>query len=108
MNPQLSFQPRATSANPPDHTVQVTVTTSWQALTLPASHAGGSMRLTNSGAATVAWCYGSQNALTVATGVQLLPNTSAVFGLPQNATQLSVIGSAAGSTLSVTVGDGGI
>ena len=108
MSPQFAFQPRASNANPPDHTVQIAVLTSSQALTLPVAHPGGSMRLTNSGTATVAWCYGNQNALTVATGVQLLPNMSAVFGLPLDVTQITAIGSAAGSTLSVTVGDGGI
>lgn len=107
MNPQLAFQPRATDANPPDNVVQATVTASAQVLTLPVG-AHGSMRLVNSGTASVAWAYGNVSGLTAATGVVMLPNTAGVFALPVSVTQLTVIGSAAGSTLSICVGDGGI
>lgn len=107
MIPQLAFQPRATSANPPDNVAQATVTTSAQVVTLPVN-LNGSMRLVNSGTASVAWAYGNVSGLTVATGVLMLPNTAEVFALPASVTQLTVIGSAAGSTLSICVGDGGI
>lgn len=109
MNPQLAFHPRSSGANPPDNVAQLTVTTAAQALTLPATNAANNtMRVTNSGAASVTWCYGNASGLTMATGVLMLPNTSDVFALPGSVTQLTAIGSATGSTLSVCVGDGGI
>ncbi|TAL90913.1 MAG: hypothetical protein EPN62_00830 [Candidimonas sp.] len=107
MNPQLAFQPAQSQANPPACTAQIAVTTAAQLLTLPVSNnPNGTMRIVVSGTANVAWCYSDKNALTMATGVLMLANTSEVFALPGSVTAITVIGAAAGSTLSVCVGDG--
>lgn len=107
MNPQLAFQPGGSSTNPPTCSAAVVATTSVQVLALPPTLIqNGTMLLVNQGTANVAWCYGNNTGLTMTNGVVVLANTSRVFALPGNVTQLSVIGSAAGSTFSAVVGDG--
>ncbi len=89
----------------PAASTQVAVTTAVQTLTLPAAN-GGNMRLVNNGTAAIAWCYGPAANLSMTNGVVMLPNTVEIFDRNQNAAQLSVIGSAAGSTLIAHIGNG--
>ena len=105
MTPTFNFQPDGSSSNPPTCSTQVAVTTSVQQLTLPATQIkSGAMRLINSGTQNIAWCYGSNSGLSMTNGVVMLPNTVETFAFTSGV--ISVIGSAAGSTLIASVGIG--
>jgi hypothetical protein len=66
-----------------------------------------SMRLVNSGAATIFWKLGDTAGVTtsITTGTPMLPNTTQVFLIRNEQQYLAHIGSAAGNTLYVTLGE---
>lgn len=107
MQQQYPFQPRGASGNPPAAQASIAVTTAVQQLTLPQIPSeGGSMRIVVDGTANVAWSFGVVAGLTMNNGLPMLANTVESFSIPAGVTQLSVVGSATGSTIRVVVGDG--
>lgn len=99
-----AFQPAGAQGTTPAASTLIAVTTSVQQVALPSFNAR-TMRLVNDGTAKMAWSYGVSPGLTMTNGALLLPNTVETFSTG-GATQLSVIGSAAGSNLSISVGEG--
>lgn len=92
-------------------TVNIAVTTSPQTLNFGVVPFGTqAIRLVNNGTATIFIEFGdptiSPPTASAATSQPMLPGTVEVFTLDTTDTQISVIGSAAGSTLYVTLGEG--
>lgn len=105
-----SFTPlgAAPAVGPPLAQSQLAVTTSVQQINLPipTSYGEQTLRIVVDGTANIAWCVGVNSQLTINNGVPMLGNTIETFDVPIGITQLSVIGTATGSTIRVTVGDG--
>lgn len=105
--PLGQFQPRGAVGATPVAQTSIAVTTAVQQLALPPVPAeGATLRLVADGTSSIAWAYGSSAGLTMLNGVPMLPNTVETFAVPGGTTAISVIGSAAGTTLRATVGDG--
>lgn len=88
-------------------TVNLAVTAAAQFLSIPDSLGTRSVRLVNSGTATIfiEFVQASQTAA-LTTSLPMLPNTVEVFTLPTDVTRLSVIGTGTTNTLYVTYGEG--
>lgn len=86
----------------------IAVTTAVQQVPLSATSASdkNTIRIVVDGASSIAWCCGINPLLTMSNGVPMLGNTIETFTIPDNVSQLSVIGSAAGSTIRVLIGEG--
>jgi hypothetical protein len=102
----FAFQPAGAFGATPAASTSLAVTLVVQQLALPA-FVGQSMRLVNNGTASIAWSFGVSANLSMTNGVVMLPNTAEMFTVPVGTTQLSVIGSAAGtSVLTASIGEG--
>ena len=107
MQQDFPFQPRGATGTTPTAQTNIAVTTGVQQLTLPAVQSeGGTIRIVNEGPANISWSFGVSASLTTGNGVLMLANTVETFGLPGGITQLSVIGTIAGSNMRVICGDG--
>ena len=89
---------------------QTAVTTSVQNTLINPTLFPGScaLRLVNIGTAVIYFSFstGADAGLTATNGHALLPNTSETFWFANDMTHINFVGSAAGSTLSISVGEG--
>lgn len=108
MQQNFPFTPAGAQGTTPAAQVTLSLTTSVQQVTLPATaYDDNTMRIVVDGATNVAWSYGVSSGLTLSNGVFQLGNSAVIYTLPPGVTQLSVIGSAASGTFRVVVGTGG-
>lgn len=104
-----SFAPKGLQVDPPTGQVNIAVTTGIQQLALPAALTQGNIavaRFAVDGTANIAFAWGAPASLTLGNGEFMLANTLEIFAIPAGVTQISVIGSAAGSTLRIMPGEG--
>ena len=79
------------------------VTGASQSLTLPTAVGNRSIRIVVSGSQNVFWRYNA--AAAVATSTPMLAGTVETFSLPNDATTITFIAGAVGSTVYITIGE---
>lgn len=107
MNINMPFQPAGASGTTPNAQASVAISIAAQQVDLPPTNSdNNAMLVVVDDAVNVAWSYGASSGLTLSNGVFMRGPTAALFTLPPNVSQLSVIGSAAVGNFRVVVGMG--
>lgn len=112
MQAQFPFLPRGLNQNPPVAQDNFVTTAAAVTANLTNTAPGGgnemetTVRIVNQGNDPTAFAFGAAPGLTLGNGEFMLGNTVETFTLPAKVSQITVIGSAGGSTLRVHAGDG--
>lgn len=108
--PATPFRPKGLSnpsAAPTGQVPSAVLTLAIQTVNLPASWSeGGALRVVADGGTGAAFTYGTSATLTIDNGEFIIANTSEIFELEKNITQISYIGASAAGKLRFHFGEG--